>query len=60
VVTAIGDAAAIRAQLAVSPQVAVFQQAVEDFGLTFSVRERPEVTVPAYDGSLDLQYAAAR
>jgi hypothetical protein len=24
------------------------------------VRERPEVTVPAYDGSLDLQYAAAR
>jgi uncharacterized protein YlxW (UPF0749 family) len=60
VVTAIGDAAAIRAQLAVSPQVAVFQQAVEDFGLTFSVRERPEVTVPAYDGPLDLQYAAAR
>jgi uncharacterized protein YlxW (UPF0749 family) len=59
VVTAIGDAAAIRAQLAVSPQVAVFQQAVEDFGLTFSVRERPEVTVPAYDGPLDLQYAAA-
>jgi uncharacterized protein YlxW (UPF0749 family) len=59
VVTAIGDAAAIRAQLALSPQVAVFQQAVEDFGLTFSVRERPEVTVPAYDGPLDLQYAAA-
>jgi uncharacterized protein YlxW (UPF0749 family) len=59
VVSAIGDAAAIRAQLAVSPQVAVFQQAVEDFGLTFSVRERPEVTVPAYDGPLDLQYAAA-
>jgi uncharacterized protein YlxW (UPF0749 family) len=60
VVTAIGDAAAIHAQLDVSPQVAVFQQAVEDFGLTFSVRERPEVTVPAYDGPLDLQYAAAR
>ena len=60
VVTAIGDAAAIRAQLAVSPQVAVFQQAVDDFGLTFSVRERSEVTVPAYDGPLDLQYAAAR
>lgn len=59
-ITAIGDAAAIRAQLAVSPQVAVFQQAVEDFGLTFSVRERPEVTVPAYDGPLDLQYATAQ
>jgi uncharacterized protein YlxW (UPF0749 family) len=60
VITAIGDAAAIRAQLDVSPQVAVFVQAVEDFGLTFSVRERPQVTVPAYDGPLDLQYAAAR
>jgi uncharacterized protein YlxW (UPF0749 family) len=60
VITAIGDATAIRAQLDVSPQVDVFQQAVEDFGLTFSVRERPEVTVPAYDGPLDLQYAAAR
>ena len=60
VITAIGDAAAIRAQLAVSPQVAVFQQAVDDFGLTFSVRERPQVTVPAYDGLLELQYATAR
>lgn len=60
VITAIGDAAAIRAQLAVSPQIAVFQQAVDDFGLTFSVRERPEVTVPAYDGVPDLQYATAQ
>jgi uncharacterized protein YlxW (UPF0749 family) len=59
VITAIGDAAAVRAQLAASPQVAVLQQAVEDFGLTFSVRERGEVSVPAYDGPLDLEYAAA-
>jgi uncharacterized protein YlxW (UPF0749 family) len=60
VITAIGDASAIRAQLAASPQVGIFQQAVDDFGLTFSVRERPEVTVPAYDGLLELQYATAR
>ena len=60
VITAIVDADAVRAQLAASPQVAVFQQAVDDFGLTFAVRERPEVTLPAYDGPLDLQYAAAR
>jgi uncharacterized protein YlxW (UPF0749 family) len=59
VVTAIGDAAAIRAQLAASPQVAVFRQAVEDFGLTFEVRELREVTVPAYDGLPDLEYASA-
>jgi uncharacterized protein YlxW (UPF0749 family) len=59
VVTAIGDAAAVRAELAASPQVAVFQQAVEDFGLGFAVRERPSVAVPAYEGSLDMQYATA-
>jgi uncharacterized protein YlxW (UPF0749 family) len=59
VVTAIGDAAAVRAELAASPQVAVFQQAVEDFGLGFAVRERPSVAVPAYEGPLDMQYATA-
>ncbi|HEV7186814.1 MAG TPA: DUF881 domain-containing protein [Blastococcus sp.] len=59
VITAIGDAAAIRAQLAASPEVAVLQQAVDAFGLTFSVRERPQVTVPAYDGLLQLKYATA-
>jgi uncharacterized protein YlxW (UPF0749 family) len=59
VVTAIGDPVAIRAQLAASPQVAVFQHAVEDFGLTFGVRDRPEVAVPAYTGTLDMAYATA-
>jgi uncharacterized protein YlxW (UPF0749 family) len=58
-ITAIGDAGAIRAQLAASPQVALLQQAVDAFGLTFEVRERPVVSVPAYDGPLDLQYATA-
>jgi uncharacterized protein YlxW (UPF0749 family) len=60
VITAIGDAEAIRAQLAVSPQVRDLQNAVDAFGLTFSVRERPAVTVPAYEGLLELQYATAR
>ncbi|MGY1690156.1 DUF881 domain-containing protein [Geodermatophilus sp. SYSU D01105] len=59
VVTAVGDAAAIRAALAASPQVAVFQQAVEDFGLGFAVRERASVTLPAYEGPLDMEYATA-
>jgi uncharacterized protein YlxW (UPF0749 family) len=59
VVTAIADPSAVRAQLAASPQVAVFQQAVEAFGLTFEVRERSEVSLPAYDGPLDLEYASA-
>ncbi|MFD2092530.1 DUF881 domain-containing protein [Blastococcus deserti] len=59
VVAAIADASAVRAQLAASPQVAVFQQAVDAFGLTFTVRERPSVSLPAYDGPLDLEYASA-
>jgi uncharacterized protein YlxW (UPF0749 family) len=59
VITAIADAAAVRAQLAASPQVALFQQAVEAYGLTFQVRERESVTVPAYDGTLDMEYASA-
>ncbi|HLM05648.1 MAG TPA: DUF881 domain-containing protein [Blastococcus sp.] len=60
VIAAIGDAAAVRAQLDASPQVAVFQQAVEDFGLTFEVREVRELTLPAYDGVPDLDFASAR
>jgi uncharacterized protein YlxW (UPF0749 family) len=59
VITAVADASAVRAQLAASPQVAVFQQAVEAYGLTFEVRERPSLTLPAYDGPLDLEYATA-
>jgi uncharacterized protein YlxW (UPF0749 family) len=59
VVTAIGDAGAIRSQLDASPQVRVFQQAVEDFGLGYAVRERPAVSVPAYEGSLDMEHATA-
>jgi uncharacterized protein YlxW (UPF0749 family) len=59
VITAIVDPAAVRAQLAASPQVAVLQQAVEDFGLAFQVRERSEVRLAAYDGPLDLEYASA-
>jgi uncharacterized protein YlxW (UPF0749 family) len=59
VVTAIADADAVRGQLAASPQVAVFQQAVEDFGLGFAVRERAEVAVPEYEGTFDMDYATA-
>ena len=60
IIAAIADVDAVRAQLAASPQVAVFQQAVEDFGLTFEVRPVPELTLPAYDGPLALEHASAR
>ena len=48
VVTAIGDPAAIRAQLSSSPQVQLFLQAVDDYGLGFTVREQAGVALPAY------------
>jgi uncharacterized protein YlxW (UPF0749 family) len=59
VVTAIGDAGAIRAQLAASPQVQVFRQAVEDYGLGFAVQDRGEITLPAYDSPPAMEYATA-
>jgi uncharacterized protein YlxW (UPF0749 family) len=57
VVTAVVDAAAVRQQLAASPQIAVFREVVEAYGLTYEVRERPQVELPAYDGPLALQHA---
>jgi uncharacterized protein YlxW (UPF0749 family) len=56
--TAIVDADATRAKLASSPQVEVLQQAVADFGLTFSVEARSEVRLPEYDGPLTMEYAS--
>jgi uncharacterized protein YlxW (UPF0749 family) len=58
-IAAIADVDAVGAQLASSPQVAVLQQAVEDFGLTFELRAVPELTLPAYDDPLVLEHARA-
>jgi uncharacterized protein YlxW (UPF0749 family) len=58
VITAVGSGSGVRAQLAASPQVAILEQAADAFGLTFTVHDRASVTLPAYSGSLDLEYAA--
>jgi uncharacterized protein YlxW (UPF0749 family) len=60
VITAIASGPAVRAQLAASPQVAILQQAVDAFGLTFTVHDRSSVALPAYTGPLDMQYATPR
>jgi uncharacterized protein YlxW (UPF0749 family) len=60
VVTAIGSGSAVRAQLAASREVAILQQAVNAYGLTFSVRDRPRISLPAYDGPLEMAYATPR
>jgi uncharacterized protein YlxW (UPF0749 family) len=59
VVTAVVDASAVRPELDASPQVQVFQDAVDAFGLTFDVEKNARVDLPAYDGSLDMRYAEA-
>ena len=60
VITAIASGSAVRAQLAASPQVAILQQAVDAFGLTFTVHDRSSISLPAYTGPVDMQYATPR
>lgn len=56
-ITAIGDQEAFVRELAASPQVAVFQDAVAAFGLTFSVRASDSVELPAHSGTPAMEYA---
>ncbi len=57
VIRAVVDSGAARQQLAASPQIAVFREVVDAYGLTYEVREEPELELPAYDGPLALQHA---
>ncbi len=54
VVTAIGDPAALRSSLDADPGVAYFRTFVDRFGLGYTVATEREVTLPAYDGPLEL------
>ncbi len=56
VVTAVGDPDRLRAALANEPGVALFRRYVDRFDLSYAVRERPTVRLPAYAGSLDLPH----
>src|SRR4029453_16248034 len=58
IVTAVGDATQMRQQLAGSSEVQLLKAAVDHFGLTYEVVDQREVSLAAYDGPLDLQYAA--
>jgi uncharacterized protein YlxW (UPF0749 family) len=59
VVTAIGDATAMRQRLAASYEVQLLRAAVDQFGLTYQVADQREVSLPAYEGALELQHATA-
>lgn len=56
VVRAIGDAGRMRAALDREPGVALFRQYVDAFGLTFRVVPSARISVPAYQGTLDLPH----
>jgi uncharacterized protein YlxW (UPF0749 family) len=59
VVTAIGDPVRLRKALAADPDVAIFQQYVAAYGLGYRATEAARVTLPAYDGPLELTHAKA-
>ena len=54
VVTAVGDPEALRRALDRDPGVAFFRTFVDRFGLGYEVRSATSVTLPAYDGPLEL------
>jgi uncharacterized protein YlxW (UPF0749 family) len=54
VITAVGDPASLRDTLDSDPGVLLFRTYVDRFGLGYTVRTRESVTLPAYDGPLEL------
>ncbi len=59
-VTAIGDSTRLRDSLDAEPGVALFREYVDRFGLGYDVRTTEDVTLPAYDGPLELPNVAPR
>lgn len=58
VITAIGDIRAMRDSLDRNPSVAVYQNYVKMFRLGWKVETVDSVTMPAFDGALELEFAA--
>lgn len=59
VISAIGDAGAMRHALDAEPGVQLFRAYVDRFGLGYSVRASDALKLPAYDGPLELPHVAA-
>lgn len=56
-ITAIGDPAELQQALDASPQVDLYRQYVQVYDLRYTVEERGQVELPAFEGPLTLQYA---
>lgn len=57
VITAIGDPATLRQALDTDPTVSTYRQYVAAVGLGYDVLSIPDVTFPAYEGSVAMSYA---
>ncbi|HSE09903.1 MAG TPA: DUF881 domain-containing protein [Nocardioidaceae bacterium] len=57
VITAVGDPAAMLAAINESPYIDIYLDYVEAYGLGWDVLPHADVALPAYEGSLDLEYA---
>jgi uncharacterized protein YlxW (UPF0749 family) len=58
-VAAIGPSATMLKKLAASPGVKLFREAAEFYGLGYTVGSQSNIDVPAYTGSISLNYAHA-
>jgi len=59
VITAVGDPAGLTRALAADPDVQIFQQYVAAYGLGYRETRSAHVTLPGYDGPLELTHAKA-
>ncbi len=56
-ITAVGDPERLKAALEASEPLRIYQEYVRAYDLGYQVDERSSVTIPGYQGSLDLKYA---
>jgi uncharacterized protein YlxW (UPF0749 family) len=58
VVTAVGSPGQMRQELNASYDVRLLKTAVDQYGLTYDVADERDVSLPAYTGPLEMQYAS--
>ncbi|MFF2651359.1 DUF881 domain-containing protein [Streptomyces sp. NPDC058045] len=56
-VTAVGDPEKLKQTLAASPQIQNYMLYVNGYGLGWEVKDRGDLTLPGYTGTVDLHYA---
>jgi uncharacterized protein YlxW (UPF0749 family) len=57
VITAVGDPSALLAALSAEPAVRIYRQYVDAYGLGYQVRQLERLSLPAFEGPVQLLYA---